>query len=174
MVRYKEWKKVTNCPSKITPSFFGRAPAYLFCQFSCHSQDFELAAKRFHCLTGKGLHDRDKEIKHALTFLLFVKSPWEEFHCFQVATLASASGWGDDCSLLINAGSFVLSKMYDWNILDLCCMKLWMRLLLDPNHSFGSARQTKSKTLVIQDLQILIEEAVHVDSTASRDGKNCY
>ena len=47
-------------------------------------------------------------------------------------------------------------------------VKLWMRLLLDPNHSFGSARQTKSKTLVIQDLQILIEEAVNVDCTVRR------
>ena len=66
MVRYKEWKKVTNCPSKITPSFFGRAPAYLFCQFSCHSQDFELAAKRFHCLTGRGCMTgtRDKTCPH--------------------------------------------------------------------------------------------------------------
>ena len=63
-----------------------------------------------------------------------------------------------------------------------------MRLLLDPNHSFGSARQAKSKTLVIQDLQILIEEAVQIvlfvkvystvrvvlllelDSTVSRSG----
>ena len=168
MVRYKEWKKVTNCPSKITPSFFGRAPAYLFCQFSCHSQDFELAAKRFHCLTGVAWQGQgDKTCPH---FPPLRKVTLRRISLFSSCNTPSATGWGDDFSLLINAGSFVLSKMYDWNILDLCCIKLWMRLLLDPNHSFGSARQTKSKTLVIQDLQILIEEAVHVDCTVSRVG----